>query len=166
MPHGKHSRVLLAGPLAFKLLNPGFRANARKEARFLRQLRSTGMAPRFYFRLGRLLVMERIQGTPVRNMTPDQVRQTAPLFLKVLHQLDGLGIQKEEAHRPDKHFIHTPQGVRLLDFERARKNERPSNVTQFVNFLDRYFPGIRKLGHAYKSSYDLKPLLEFIRAKK
>ena len=161
---GKHSKVWLVGPLAIKIFKTGFASNARKEWAFLQKLRSTGIAPRPYLRVGRTVLMERIRGKTVRKMAPDELKSSAPLFLKALHLLDKLKIQKEECHRPNRHFILTPRGVRLIDFERAREKERPSNVTQFLQALDRVFPNIRKLGKTYKSTHDLAPILKFIKA--
>ena len=77
-----------------------------------------------------------------------------------------MGIQKQECHRPHKHFWLTPRGARLLDFERAYLKDRPSNVTQFLNYLEHFVPGARKLGQAYKQTYDLKPILTLVEAAK
>ncbi len=162
---GRHSKVYLVGPLAVKIFKPGLEANALKEWKFLRKLRRTGIAPIPYFKLGRMVAMERIYGKPVRMMTPAEFKASAPAFLKALHILDRLSIQKEECHRPDKHFIKTAGGVRLIDFERAREKARPSNVTQFLQALDSAFPGIAGFGRQYKSDYDLAPILGFVRAR-
>jgi predicted Ser/Thr protein kinase len=164
MMRGKHSSVYLVGPLALKIFKPGFMVNARKEWKFLRRLRGTGLAPRPYLHLGRIIVMERIRGKPVRDMTPAELRASAPAFLCALHLLDLLGIQKEECHRPNRHFIMTSRGVRLIDFERARERAKPSNVTQFLQALGPIFPKIRKRGKKYKKDYDLAPILKFIQA--
>ena len=56
----------------------------------------------------------------------------------------------------------TKSGVRLIDFERSKEKVNPSNVTQFLQALNRYFPGITKLGKKYKKTYDLQPLVKFI----
>lgn len=161
MERGKHASVLLVGGLALKWFRPGFAANAAKEFRYLKQLEPYGMAPRPFFRLGRLLAMERVRGRRVRDMDDGEVRGAAPEFLRALHLLDRLGIKKEECHRPDKHFWMTPGGrVKLIDFERAHPGD--GNVTQFMHFLRRFYPGITDLGPAYKRTKDLKPVLDFI----
>lgn len=152
----------MAGPLALKVFKPELAANAGKEWRFLNHLRGTGLAPRPYLKLGRLVVMERLRGTLIKDMEPPAVIGHAPAFLQALHQLDTMGIQKQECHRPHKHFWLTPGGIKLLDFERAYFKDRPSNVTQFLNYLEHFMPGIRELGRAYKSNYDLEPVLAFV----
>ena len=162
MIRGKHSRIYFIGPLVVKFFNPGLELNVEKEWRILSRLKPTGYAPRPYLKFRRMVVMERIRGKPIRDMTPVEVKVFAPEFLEAMYVLDKLGIQKEECHRPDKHFIKTLFGPRLIDFERARESKKPSNVTQFLQFLDRYFPGIKKLGRNYKKSYQIQPILEFM----
>ncbi len=157
---GRHATVLLSGKLAVKVFRRGLERNAEKEMRYLKQLEPYGIAPRPLFLRGRVLVMERIEGRPVRDMSPQEVRQHAPGFLRALALLDRLGIKKEESHRPGKHFFWTCRGPRLIDFERA--HEGTGNVTQFLAFLRHYFPGIERLGRAYKKTGDLQPLLDFI----
>tara|TARA_Y100000310_G_C20658340_1_gene803238 strand:+ start:720 stop:1331 length:612 start_codon:yes stop_codon:yes gene_type:complete len=49
--------------------------------------------------------------------------------------MDGLGIKKEEMHHPHKHILVDRYRVVMLDFERCRYTEDPSNVTQFSSYL-------------------------------
>lgn len=134
--------------------------NARKEYGALRTVWHLNVAPRPFFRAGRLLVMSRVRGRRIRDMSDPEARQHAPEFLKALHGLDKLNIMKEESHRPDKHFFRTRGGVRLIDFERSHPGR--GNVTQFLQFLNRYYPGITRFGPAYKKTLDLEPIIKFI----
>ncbi|MBR9681284.1 MAG: hypothetical protein GOV00_00610 [Candidatus Altiarchaeota archaeon] len=163
MLRGKHSQVLLLGPFAIKIFKPNMKLNTKKEWYFLRLLQKKGIAPRPYLKVGRFVVMERIKGTPVREMSAEIFKQHAVDFVEALHTLDMMGVQKEECHRPNRHFILTQKGIRLIDFERSKLRKAPSNVTQFLQFLNLHFPGIRKLGKPYKKTYQLAPIVSFIR---
>jgi release factor glutamine methyltransferase len=57
-------------------------------------------------------------------------------ILKQCHELDKLGLMKEEMHRPLKNALVTKKGkVVLIDFERTHQTDKPHNVTQFCQFL-------------------------------
>jgi len=51
-----------------------------------------------------------------------------------LYALDRFGVNKEEMHNPYKHIIIGKEAI-LLDFERAKKTQKPKNVTQFCQYL-------------------------------
>jgi putative serine/threonine protein kinase len=156
---GRHSAVFLAGGFAVKVFKREVRANAKKEFDVLRRIQKFGFAPRPFFRIGGIIVMSRVNGKPVRKMTPDEIKVAAPLFLNALYVLDQMGIKKEESHRPDKHFLICNGKPVLIDFERA--HEGRGNVTQFLAFLEKFFPGIAKLGSEYKRTLDIRPIMEF-----
>jgi len=157
---GKHSSVFLFGRFAIKRFHKGFERNAAKEFDALKRLRKYKLAPRPYVLFGRTLIMSRVRGKPIKDMTRHEVMSLAPDFLKALHILDVLKIKKEESHRPLKHFFKTKKGIRMIDFERSHPGT--GNVTQFLAFLERYFKGITKLGKRYKQNGDLDKILEFI----
>lgn len=157
---GKHSNVFLFGRFAIKRFHKGFEMNAVKEFDALKRLRKYKLAPHPYFLWGRTLVMSRVDGKPIKDMTKHEVVSLAPEFLKALYILDVLKIKKEESHRPSKHFFKTKDGIQLIDFERSHPGT--GNVTQFLAFLERYFKGITKLGKQYKQDEDLDKILKFI----
>ena len=49
--------------------------------------------------------------------------------------MDSLGIKKEEMHHPHKHILVDRYRVVMLDFERCRYTDDPSNVTQLSSYL-------------------------------
>ncbi|MBR9689740.1 MAG: hypothetical protein GOV01_02515 [Candidatus Altiarchaeota archaeon] len=160
---GKHSSVWLVGPFAIKIFKEHMSKNTEKEWKFLKQLKPLGFAPTPYFKIGSVIVMSRVKGLSIKQMSDDEIRLSARYFLHALHQLDELKIMKEESHRPHKHFILTKKGVKLIDFERAKKGK--GNVTQFLMFLNRFYPGIIRLGKAYKTTLKLAPIIDFIDSK-
>jgi predicted Ser/Thr protein kinase len=76
--------------------------------------------------------------------------------------MDRLGITKEEMMRPLKNVIVRNAIPALIDFERARKTEKPHNVTQFCQFLLNWRDVLRKKG----IKIDKRSLIERARAYK
>ena len=84
-----------------------------------------------------------------------------------LHLLDLLGVEKRECHRPGKHFLLTGEGVKLLDFERARIREGQikKNVLQFLSAVYRALKSKKLIEMAknYRNSnISFEELLTFI----
>ena len=72
----------------------------------------------------------------VINSTEKDIRKVLRSVFDQMFILDSLGINKEEMHHPYKHIIITKKNKPvLLDFERANNTEKPSNVTQFCQFI-------------------------------
>jgi len=160
---GKHSSVYLIGPLAIKLFRKGMSKNASKEWNILKRLKKTGLAPIPYLKLGRLVVMSRIKGKRVGDMSGGEIKTHTKKFLLALNTLDKMNIMKDENHRPKKHFMVYYGRVKLIDFERSKEGH--GNVTQFLSYLRHFYPGIEKFGKNYKKTLDLKPILKFIGPK-
>ena len=160
---GKHSTVFLLGGFAIKIFSREVGVNAQKEFRVLKKIKKFAFAPKPYFRLGRVVIMERVNGKNFKEMREQEIRRKVPEFLLALNKLDKLRINKGENHRPLKHFIVTKNGIKLIDFERA--NEGSHNVTQFLSYLNKFYFGIIKLGKKYRKNLDLRPILKFISAK-
>lgn len=129
-------KVPLPGSGAFRVL--------QSEAYWLKKVNDHQIGPRFLSLDEHGLVMELIAGDtfqdwyPVHKGTVDCKK----VFSSVLWQcrtLDIIGVQKEEMHHPVKHIliVQRPKTMRavLIDFERSRASLRPSNVTQFCQFL-------------------------------
>ncbi len=159
---GKHSKVYLIGPFAIKIFKKGFEKNASKEWKFLNLLKPYNFAPKPYFKLGRLLVMERINLKPIGKASFEEFAPYIPLFLKALETLDKLGIQKEECHRPNKHFLFGKGKVKLIDFERSHFSKKTHNVTQFLAFLAKFDSRFREIAR----NYSREKVLELLRKLK
>jgi len=164
MKKGRHSDVYFIGNLAIKIFKPGFEKNASKEYRILKKLKPHNFSPVPYLKFGRIVIMSRLRGIPLKDFLPDEVRRLAIPYLRIMFLLDSLEIMKEENHRPLKHFIITRKGPKLIDFERSHKGT--GNVTQFMSYLNRFFPGIIEFGPIYKREMKLKPIIDFISSKK
>ncbi|MBS3123516.1 methyltransferase [Candidatus Woesearchaeota archaeon] len=130
-------------------------SSLQDEARWLKIANDSGIGPKILWSDEDYVVMERIEGQFIIPWIEISTKKDVALALEdVLRQcfiLDGLGISKEEMHRPLKHIIIRGRGdfkpkVTLLDFERSRQTEKPQNVTQFVEFICRTRKELEKKG--------------------
>ena len=169
--------------VAIKTENPRSTALSRmeNEAKWLERLNQEGIGPKLYFTgknvENNYLVMELIIGERwgewLKDKSKEEIKKTIIQILKQLYRLDQLKVNKEELHHPYKHIlIESLQEPILIDFERCKKTEKPTNITQFLECLCRMkeeleLKGIkieveqlRKLGGEYKSDYSLQKFKE------
>lgn len=110
------------------------------EAKWLKFLNKYNIGPRFCsFEDGKLM-MEYIEGKFFAEWLKEQsdnslVNKVVVNILKQCYTMDRLNIEKKEMHKPVKHIIIRDDKPVLIDFERCRKTLKPSNVTQFCQYL-------------------------------
>ena len=128
--------------IAIKEKNPESKAQSRIEfeAYWLKKLNKHKIGPKFIFFKDDSLVYEFVEGIFIEEFIKDSTkRDIKKVLIELFNQmflLDELGINKEEMHHPYKHIIITKKTKPvLLDFERANNTEKPSNVTQFCQFI-------------------------------
>ena len=56
-------------------------------------------------------------------------------IMESMRELDVIGVNKEEMHRPHKHILILNNDFTLIDFERCKESEKPQNVTQFCQYI-------------------------------
>ncbi len=154
---------------AFKFRNPKASADTlKKEFNILKELNKYSIGPKVYHFAGDFFIMEFAEGLRFNEFliksTREKILEVLNNILKQLRTLDKLGIDKKEMSHPYKHII-VGKKVYLIDFDRASKTQRPSNVTQFCSFLLRndinkilaekriFVSGLKPLCKDYKSSY-------------
>uniref|UniRef100_A0A7C3YFX3 Serine/threonine protein kinase n=1 Tax=Geoglobus ahangari TaxID=113653 RepID=A0A7C3YFX3_9EURY len=132
---GKHSEIILKGNRIVKRFKPELKYNFFKESQILTILQPFSFVPRLYSVNPRKLEieMEFVKGIFIKDLLND--RETILEALKICRTLDLLGIQKEEMVYPYKHIIKADRVV-FIDFERSVFKDRPSNVTQFLNYIN------------------------------
>jgi len=139
------------------------------EFKWLKKLNKYGIGPKVVgFDKG--LVYEFVEGESfldfVEKEKKEKVNKVILTVLRKMRKMDKLKVNKEEMHNPVKH-IFVGRSVKMIDFERCRKSERPKNVTQFCQFLMRkklVSKKVIKVLKDYKKSYsekDFKRVLEF-----
>ncbi len=173
---GWHAEIFLTkrGTI-IKKFKPGLEKNFYKECYFLKKLQNYNFVPRLLRCYPKSLEveMEYIEGTAfgklIRLRDIYSIRQIILKILDILYLLDISNIQKEELNRPHKHIIINGERIVLIDWERAKETNKPSNITQFISFLvncrDLNKMGIPKsresileLSRNYKISYSRKIL--------
>lgn len=137
------------------------------EARNLKLVNKKGIGPKLYFEHPSFLIMEFVDGIPLDKFMglpskeSDVSKKAIVALLHQAYQLDLMKLQKEEMHRPYSNVlvceVNCQVKLTLLDFERCRNSENPSNVSQVVCFLMKISllekeQGI-KLAEDYKKSY-------------
>ncbi|HIP62888.1 MAG TPA: hypothetical protein EYH04_02035 [Archaeoglobus profundus] len=165
---GKHSTVYVKDGRAIKVFDPKFKYNFWKEVRYLTILQPYDFVPKLYnFYPQELKIeMEFIDGIYIKdfikNANVEKLREVLEICLDICHRLDRMRIQKEEMNHPNKHIIIRDGEVVFIDFERSFDSPNPSNVTQFVTYLNkiREKANISKppveLLKRYKKFYDFK----------
>jgi len=143
--------------VALKIRNKESKAIGRleNEAKWLDELRETGMCPKLLFSSEHYLCYEFVEG----EFLPEFLgREKKEYCLEVLHTilgycrlLDRLGVNKEEMTRPIKHVLisigtgkrswtlkkESTVTVTMIDFERCAYKKSPNNVSQFVQYLNK-----------------------------
>jgi len=121
------------------------------EAKWLAHLKNTSMCPLLIFSSDNFLCYEFVEGVFLPEFLMGANKADSLFVLgKILgycRALDMLGVNKEEMTRPIKHVLIKEIAskwkvkggkefkVTMLDFERCRFTAKPSNVTQFVQYL-------------------------------
>jgi len=91
-------------------------------------------APKPYFRGKKYLVMELIEGVPLKEFIGlKEYYLTLKEALKAAFELDRLGVFHKQLGRY-YHIFLTDKGVRFIDFERAVFSENPRNFLQIVGY--------------------------------
>ena len=134
---GRHSEIEVRNGVLVKKFPLQFRYNFWKELRFLSTLQPFSFVPRLYGSDPSKLEMrmEYIRGTNIGEAIMDISSKELMEIMDICRTLDRLGIQKEEMNHPDRHIIIGSRIV-FVDFERGVIRDRPSNLTQFLVYLN------------------------------
>ena len=119
------------------------------ETRNLRLVNRGGIGPKLYYFSKDFLIMEFVEGIALdkfieaKGKDSDLVKLALVQLLIQARQLDKMKLNKDEMHRPFANVLvseleGSKVSVVLLDFERCRNHQTPSNVTQVVSFLMKF----------------------------
>jgi predicted Ser/Thr protein kinase len=147
--HGKRGVVSVAfldgKKVAIKEKRFGSRAEGtvRKEAAWLMLLNRHGIGPKYLCHDSERIAYEFAEGDYLPEFLLQADKKSMIMVLKDIfaqcRKMDMLGISKLEMTMPRKHVIVTKTGGKpravMIDFERARRSEKPKNVTQFCQYL-------------------------------
>lgn len=127
----------------------------KQESDMLQRLNKHGIGPKYLFCGENYLVYEFVEGTMLPEFINENSKEKIAIVLdevfNQLIELDNLGINKEEMHKPTKHVIVGKKTV-MIDFERARFTQKPHNITQFVEYLisGNVYPILRNKGFVFE----------------
>ena len=128
--------------IAIKIKNPDSSAILRisNEIEFLKILNKKGIGPKLLFYDKNYLIYKFIDGEFIANYLKNNKKENIKKVIKNLMNqmfvMDKLKMNKEEMSHPQKHIIiNKKNNPILIDFERSRYTIKPSNVTQFTDFL-------------------------------
>ena len=135
---GWHSEIFLTenGTIIKKFRDKLYK-NYEKEKYFLNLLNNYGFVPKIisYNDKNLEIEMEYINGKKYEDLDIEEKKKYLDNILDILFLLDRLKIEKEEMKRPYQHIIITDNKIYLIDWERARLKNNPSNLTQFIQYL-------------------------------
>ncbi len=108
------------------------------ETKWLKLMNRHDIGPQFILSSNDYLLMEYLPGERIwefmQHSTRSEIRRVIRDVIHQCYLIDKMKINKEEMHHPIKHIV-IGDGVKLIDFERCHRSEKPKNVTQFCSFL-------------------------------
>lgn len=155
LTHGKRGNIFTGiyknKKVAIKIKRKESKAIKRiqKEIKYLKILNKKKIGPKLLSYGENYLAEEFIEGDfildwinklkeKLEKENKEKIKKIIIEVLKQCFELDKLGINKEEMHRPVKHIVVDKKGKAvLLDFERCYQTKKPHNVTQFCTFLEK-----------------------------
>jgi len=141
-----HRGIVYAGKyrgkkVAIKRKKPESEAVGRiqNEAKWLKVLNKKGIGPKFIFSKDDYFVYYFIDGKFIMDFLIEannkDINKVLCDIVDQCNLLDKLGLNKEEMHHPLKHIIVRRNKPVMIDFERIHYNDKPKNLTQFLQFL-------------------------------
>ena len=124
--------------------NPESKAILRtnNEINFLKILNKKNIGPKLLFYDKDFLAYEFVKGPNIgrlfsyERLEPKLIKKTLVGTMQQMYEMDKMKINKEEMSHPHKHIIiDNKYKPILIDFERCHYTIKPSNVTQFSDFL-------------------------------
>ena len=147
---GKHS-IIYSGILDTKevVCKTSQTHFTQKEQVFLQKLQTYSFVPKLYHFDTKIQIMEKCQGLIIKDFLENSSKEDTLIVLQkcldVCHTLDTLGYQKFELTNPYKHiFIDKELNIKFIDFERTIHSQSPKNVTQFLQYIRRNLPILKK----------------------
>lgn len=114
------------------------RPNMHHEAHMLELANSVGVGPRLIAHTDNVLVMELVEGTPLKHhekLGDKELEACVEDALKQAFKLDEIGLDHGELSNPHSHVYATPGGAKIIDFDGASTARKPHNY----NSLYAYF---------------------------
>jgi putative serine/threonine protein kinase len=131
------------------------RQSMKQEAGYLEHVNKLKIGPRLFGFSDDFIVMELLMGSyfgewVVENLdNREAVISNIRAILDIAWRLDQSGLDHGELTRIKRHYIVTDTGPRVIDFESASFNRKPSNLTSTVQSLYMNYRFSQLLGKTY-----------------
>ncbi len=143
LARGRHAVVLLNNGYCIKIEKdiPAAKNAISSEAKWLKYMQGKDFASKFkeYDKKLRYIIYRYVEGKYLPNFLDESNKKRSITVVKkcleICRELDKLGINKGEMHKPVKHVIVDYPKVTFIDWERCHKTKKPKNVTQFTSYL-------------------------------
>ncbi len=112
----------------------------RREASLLEALKGREGYPQILTKGEDFFAYEFIEGKRLKDLklSRDEKRRVYLYLLEKAHELDLLGINRDEFGYVDKNVLIDEEGrIYIIDFDRGSFSKKPSNLTQFLQILVR-----------------------------
>lgn len=110
----------------------------KNEIKWLKILNKYNIGPKLIDYGDDYFICEYVKGKTILDWMVEknlkQIKRVLKIIFKKCYELDKLGVNKEEMHRPIKHII-IGKKIKMIDFERCFECKNPHNVTQFSHFI-------------------------------
>jgi release factor glutamine methyltransferase len=137
------------------------------EAKWLKALNKLGIGPKFIVFKDNAVIREFVDGERINNYltqaTEKQAREALNEIFRQCRVLDKNGIEKQEMKNPYKHIL-VGKEITMIDFERCRERESPSNITQLVQWVGSSL--LTKILSEKNIKYDIKELRDLVKIYK
>jgi len=154
--------------VGIKIKNPKSEVDTiENEVTVLQELNKHNIGPKIVKFSKNYFVYEFVNGKTIEEFLKES-KNIIPIVKKIfkqLRKLDLLKYNKEEMTNPYKHII-VNKNITLLDFERCKKSPKPQNITQFVNYINKFLNKdkeiLTNLSRKYKNDYSEKTYKELL----
>ena len=160
------SGIYNGSKVTIKLKNPNSKSeNAmEREYKMIDFLRNEGFTriPKVVLTGHDFFVYEYIDGILIEDFLKKSKKSEIIEVIKnvfySMRELDVIGVNKEEMHRPYKHILISNGDFTLIDFERCKETDKPQNVTQFCQYITS--ENFRRITSKKKLNFDKEEIIK------
>lgn len=114
------------------------RESLKHEAEMLSLANGVGVGPKLLAATANVLVMELVEGTPLKHHEKIGDLQLARCVVDALEQarrLDEIGLDHGELSRAHSHVYAVEGGAKIIDFDSASTKRRPHNYSSLYSYF-------------------------------
>jgi HemK-related putative methylase len=165
-----YTGILKKIKVAIKIKNPksGALERIQNESKWLKRINKKNIGPKVLIYGKDYFAYKFIDGAFILDyLSKSDKKNIKKALIDIFEQmylLDSMNVNKGEMHHPVKHVLVENNKPFLIDFERMRYTNKPSNVTQFCQFLTS--GKVQRILKSKKIEIDKKKLLNMAKSYK